>query len=124
MLEWNRIIKPGGVILLVLPNKNANFDHRRPYTNINHLINDYEKNITEHDMTHLEEILLLHDLSRDPQAKAFNIFKERCIHNYQNRCMHHHVFNQELLKELFQYCKMNIAFQYSSYTDHYIAAVK
>ncbi|MEP7106633.1 MAG: methyltransferase domain-containing protein [Ferruginibacter sp.] len=124
VLEWKRIIKKGGIILLVLPNKSANFDHKRPFTSIEHLIDDLKKNVAEDDDTHLEEILRLHDLKRDPQAGDYKSFRERCLNNYTNRCMHHHVFNQTVIQQLFQYCDLDIRLQYSSMTDHFIAAVK
>ena len=30
LTEWKRVIKTGGALVLVLPNKQSNFDHRRP----------------------------------------------------------------------------------------------
>ena len=122
--EWQRILKPSGILLIVVPNKEANFDHHRPYTSISHIIGDFESKVNELDMTHLEEILAMHDLSRDPQARPFKKFKERCLNNIENRCMHHHVFNDQVLKELITYCQMEVLKQYTSPTDYYILAKK
>jgi len=121
ILEWKRILKARGIIFLVLPKKESNFDHQRPFTQMEHLIEDYENAITEDDVTHIEEILKLHDLSKDPQAGSFQEFKERCINNKTNRCIHHHVFSQELLSDMFRHCKMEVIFQYSNPSNHYIA---
>ena len=60
-----RGLKKNGKMILILPNKNACFDHLRPYTNIEHLIQDFTQNIGEDDLTHLDEILELHDLNMD-----------------------------------------------------------
>ncbi len=68
LAEWARVIRPGGHLLLIVPSKIANFDHRRPYTSFEHLIEDFQHQVDEHDMTHLDEILALHDLSRDPRG--------------------------------------------------------
>ncbi|MEP7141841.1 MAG: methyltransferase domain-containing protein [Ferruginibacter sp.] len=124
VLEWKRIIKREGVIILVLPNKLANFDHKRPYTAIGHLVDDFRNNVGEDDKTHLEEIQALHDLKRDPQAGEYKNFQERCSDNFKNRCMHHHVFNQDVLRKLFEYCDMEVRLQFSSKTDHFIVAEK
>lgn len=121
IIEWKRVIKPGGVMLLILPRKGSNFDHRRPFTTMEHLVEDYKNEVTEKDLTHLEEILKLHDLNRDPQARPFEKFKERCENNFLNRCMHHHVFNQELLSEIADYCDLKVLMNYSSYSDHFIS---
>jgi SAM-dependent methyltransferase len=124
VLEWKRIINWNGVLLLILPNKDANFDHARPYTTMDHLIDDFNKQTGEDDLTHLEEIIRLHDLRRDPQAKSFRNFEIRCHNNFKNRCMHHHVFNQNLMKQLLQYCDLKVMEQYSNYTDHFILGKK
>ena len=34
--------------------------------------------------------------------------------------MHHHIFNQSLLKEIMKFCGLEILLQHSSYTDHFI----
>ena len=124
IFEWKRILKRHGVMLLILPNKKVNFDHRRPFTTIEHLIDDYNNKLGEDDMTHLNEILKLHDLKRDPQARPYKNFVERCNNNIENRCMHHHVFSQELLKEMIHFCGLSVSRQYTSYTDHFILAMK
>lgn len=124
LLTWKNILKEHGVLLLILPNKTANFDHLRPFTSMEHLIKDYENNIEENDLTHLPEILELHDLSRDPKARPYEKFENRCRNNFDNRCLHHHVFNQSLLKQLASYCGFQVKLQHSSPTDHFILLEK
>jgi len=74
--EWLRIIKPKGLLFLVLPNKNSNFDHNRNITSIEHLLEDFNNNISEEDLTHLDDILTLHDLSMDISAGDFLISRK------------------------------------------------
>lgn len=124
LLEWKRIIKPGGVVLLVLPKKESNFDHRRPVTVMQHLVDDFEKDTGEDDLAHLEEVLQLHDLGRDRIAGSFDTFKKRCADNINNRCIHHHVYDQNLLRQLLEYVGMKVLLQHSSKTDHFIAGKK
>ncbi len=102
LLEWNRILKINHLMLLVLPNKVNNFDHQREFTSFDHVINDYNKNIDESDMTHLKEILSLHDLSKDPAAGNFQQFAARSLDNLHNRCLHHHVFNKDLIQKILE----------------------
>jgi len=98
--EWKRVVKPNGYFLFILPNKEGTFDHRRPVTTIEHLIDDLKRNTTEADETHFEEVLRLHDLSKDPGGLNFNEFKERSLKNIENRCLHHHVFDLNLLEKI------------------------
>jgi len=95
--EWMRVVEPGGLLLLVLPNQVANFDHRRPVTRFEHLLDDERRDVGEDDLTHLEEILALHDLDRDPWAGGRENFIRRSRENLEHRGLHHHVFDQALI---------------------------
>jgi SAM-dependent methyltransferase len=95
LLEWKRVLKSEGFLLLILPHKSATFDHNRAITSPKHFMDDYEKNVDEHDLSHLPEILRLHDLSMDTAAKSSENFAIRSRNNFENRCMHHHVFVTE-----------------------------
>lgn len=121
LLEWKRIIKPGGIAILILPRKESNFDHKRSVTTFQHLKQDFENNVDEKDLTHLNEILELHDLKRDVHADSFENFKKRSEHNFENRSIHHHVFDMQLLKEMIHFVGMQTELFYSSPTDHFIA---
>jgi SAM-dependent methyltransferase len=99
--EWKRVLRPNGLILLVLPNKQFTFDRKRPITKMSHLLSDYKNQIKEDDLTHMEEILTLHDVSMDPPSRNKEYFKNRSLNNFDNRCLHHHVFDENLLKEIF-----------------------
>jgi len=101
--EWIRVLKPGGKLFLVLPKKENTFDYKRPTTTLDHLISDYNNDVGEDDLTHLEEILKLHDLSKDPEAGDFVSFVKRSLVNVDNRCLHHHVFDRSLIVTMFKY---------------------
>jgi SAM-dependent methyltransferase len=93
LAEWQRVVRPGGHVLLVMPHRDGTFDHRRPVTSLEHLREDSEQETGEDDMTHLAEILELHDLERDPGAASRESFEARCRDNASIRAMHHHVFD-------------------------------
>lgn len=106
--EWTRVLKEEGLLALVIPHRDGTFDHRRPVTSLAHLIQDFEHQVTEADMTHLEEILRLHDLAKDPGAGAFESFKQRSKRNLENRCLHHHVFDTRLAVEVIHHIGLQI----------------
>ena len=70
------------------------FDHRREPTEVAHLLEDYERNTLEDDLTHLPEILQKHDLSMDSGVGTTEEFHLRSLNNFENRCLHHHVFDE------------------------------
>ncbi|WP_273568680.1 class I SAM-dependent methyltransferase [Maribacter halichondriae] len=106
--EWVRVVNKGGLLLLALPNKAYNFDHYRPVTTFSHLLEDYKSNMGEDDMTHLDEILKLHDLSLDPPAGTPEQFKERSLKNPENRALHHHVFDVGLLTQMMEHFNIKV----------------
>lgn len=97
--EWGRVTRSGGHLVLLLPNKQWTFDHRRPTTSFAHLKADFDRGVGEDDLTHVDEILQLHDLRRDPAAGSETEFRARSLRNPENRCLHHHVFDLSLIQE-------------------------
>jgi SAM-dependent methyltransferase len=106
--ECSRVLKSDGYLFLVLPHKDGTFDHKRPVTNLAHLIADAENDVDEADLTHLPEILALHDLSMDPMAGTLEQFRARSLQNRENRCLHHHVFDTALAARLVDHCGFQI----------------
>lgn len=117
--EWKRVLRPGGMFVLILPKKESNFDHKRPITKFEHLLDDYNRNRAEDDLTHLEEILALHDLSRDPPAGDFETFKKRSLDNFNNRTLHHHVFDGDLMRKVFEHCGFEVINTGTTKTDFF-----
>ncbi|MBI3491986.1 MAG: methyltransferase domain-containing protein [Acidobacteria bacterium] len=101
--EWVHTLKGGGLLVLVVPHHEGTFDHRRPVTPMAHLLDDERNGTTENDLTHLPEILELHDLSLDPPAGDFASFKARSERNAENRCLHHHVFDERRVVEMLEW---------------------
>ena len=98
--EWTRVLKGTGGIVLVLPHYEGTFDHRRAVTTLQHLLDDEARGTGEDDLTHLQEILERHDLARDPGAGDRSTFEARSSRNVDNRCLHHHVFDQALVRDM------------------------
>ena len=57
LAEWRRVVGAGGHILLIVPQREGTFDHRRPVTKLEHLRADARELTGEDDLTHLPEIL-------------------------------------------------------------------
>lgn len=74
------------------------------------LLSQYEKNVGEDDLSTLPEILANHDLSMDLPAGDLDHFTKRSLDNFNNRCMHHYVYNDELLMEICKYFKCTFTY--------------
>jgi SAM-dependent methyltransferase len=90
LLFWSTALKNNGAIITIVPNKNECWDRARQYTTIEHLIEDFNKNTSERDMTHLEESSCMIE-SRPTYYKDVGSTNE-------TRVIHHHVFSTDTLK--------------------------
>ena len=55
LVEWYRVVRPGGVIYFVVPNRRAAWDRTRELTPVAHLLEDYARGTTALDATHIDE---------------------------------------------------------------------
>jgi hypothetical protein len=108
LYEWKRLLRGRGALVLLLPDRTGTFDHRRPVTAMAHLIDDFATVKAEDDLTHLPEILALHDRARDPDSGDAESFRMRSQDNFHNRCLHHHVFDLPLAKTLVEYVGLKV----------------
>lgn len=118
---WIRILRPQGSIILVLPDGRRTFDHRRTPTPVSHMLADYAAGIGEDDLTHLEEILAKHDLSKDPGAGDWENFRQRSMKNLEFRCLHHHVFNTANVRELLEAAGLKVVLMETALPFHIAA---
>lgn len=96
LLEWPRILKPRGRMIVVLPSPRYTFDNQRPVTRVSHLLDDFQADIGEDDTSHLDEIISLHNLKRDLSWSSSLEFEKATRKNNELRIAHHHVFNVKL----------------------------
>jgi SAM-dependent methyltransferase len=122
--EWIRVVRPGGCILLVLPKKESNFDRLREVTSFRHLLDDFERGMTERDLTHLPEILERHDYSMTPDTPDRASLELRGRANFENRCLHHHVFDMPLIEELLAHVGLRLELQMTTRRDYVALASK
>ena len=106
--EFSRVIKKGGAVLVLVPMKDRCFDHNRSYTTFEHLKEDFFNGIGESDLTHLDEIIEKHDYDMDVACGGKDKFVERAKKNAENRCLHHHVFDEKTLRNAFEFAELDI----------------
>lgn len=122
--EWLRILKNNGHIIIIVPEKSMCFDHKRSYSQFSTLLKQYEKNVGEDDLSTLPEILKNHDLSMDRPAGDFNSFTKRSLDNFNNRCLHHYVYNDELLMEICKYFNCEFIYKETDGLDRWFIIKK
>lgn len=95
-----RALKPGGSVVLVVPDMTKTFDSKRAPTTLEHLIEDYEMPSLERDRGHYEEFY----------AKAFEIPAGLNLLEYASQKqaeggdIHYHTWTYESFKALVDWC--------------------
>jgi hypothetical protein len=72
------------------------------------MIEDAQLQRDESDLTHLEEILELHDWDLDPGCGTASEFEARSRANVENRCLHHHVFDLDVAASLVKHAGFEV----------------
>jgi len=55
LVDMHRVLRPGGTVLIMLPDMRRTSDYRRTPTTVEHLVDEYERDVREVDEAHLEE---------------------------------------------------------------------
>ena len=55
LAEWYRVVRPGGIIYCVVPDRRRTWDQPRALTPVAHLLEDYLRGTTACDPTHIDE---------------------------------------------------------------------
>lgn len=118
--EWLRVMKPRGHLLLILPHGPSTMEHRRPITTLEHLREDYRKNVGEDDLTHVAEAVELHDMSWTPEYRNHDQLRELVKDNWRTRLMHHHVFNEASARELVRHAGFRVLASELVYPFHIV----
>jgi GT2 family glycosyltransferase/predicted SAM-dependent methyltransferase len=100
-----RVMRPGGVLFLAVPDTRYTFDHRRPVTTLDHLIRDHEEGPAWSKRAHCEEWATLAD---DVNIKG-RTAQELMDFDYS---IHFHVWTQAEVLELFAAMKTRYALDF------------
>jgi len=122
--QWRRMLKNGGFMIIIVPDKRFTFDHKRNVTTISHILQDYKNNVNENDTTHLNEIISLHDQKMDNNGEDRTHFVNRILNNNENRTAHHHVFVPENLRQLMEESRMKVLYVKNLLPFHIVAICK
>lgn len=95
-----RVIKPGGVLYMGVPDKRYTFDIDRPLTSLDHLIRDHTEGAGWSRRSHFEEWVRLVD--KTPEQDVAARIQYLLDIDYS---IHFHVWTFETFSELLKYCQ-------------------
>lgn len=103
LASWCRVLKPGGVLYLVVPDKRATFDAARERTSLEHLMLDYHEPSRERDREHFLDWVVKVDGKRGATALQAATRFERMDYS-----IHFHVFVPADVSELLSWFSENV----------------
>jgi SAM-dependent methyltransferase len=101
--EIHRVVRPGGTALILLPDRRRTFDKDRAPTPLDHLVTEFERQITEVDDDHIldfieyvapEEFAHYGTLDAEGRAEIIDLHRRRSVHVH---CWHEEEFLEVLL---------------------------
>jgi SAM-dependent methyltransferase len=115
LLEWQRVLKNGACLYIVIPDRRYTFDRARPLTEAAHMIDDYLKEVDDTDSTHIEDFIYGIDwrvVSPDTDPETHDdLRKQHCDHYFERTGkgeeinIHFHVFEPCNFEELVVACR-------------------
>ena len=102
-----RVIKPGGLIYMGVPDKRYTFDIGRPLTTLDHLIQDYKEGTEWSKLGHYEEYVRLVD--KFPEEQVAGRMQHLLDIDYS---IHFHVWTADSFPELLAYCQENLSYRF------------
>ena len=98
-----RVLKPGGIVYMGVPDKRYIFDVDRPMTTLDHLIRDYKEGPEWSKVSHYEEYVRL--VEKFPQEQV--LARQQALINI-DYSIHFHVWTSETFSELLFYCQKHL----------------
>lgn len=124
LAEVKRVLKPEGEFILILPDKRFTFDINRPYTTLAHLQEDFRNDVKDDDRTHFQESIDLHKHEDGISAAQVEEFNSRVMNNNTFRCVHHHVFDFALIKEMLSVAGFDTEYQQTAHPFHMVTIAR
>lgn len=103
-----RVVKPGGIVYMGVPDKRYIFDVDRPMTTLDHLIRDYKEGPEWSKVSHYEEYVRL--VEKFPQEQVLARQQALIEIDYS---IHFHVWTSETFSELLFYCQKQLGFDFT-----------
>ena len=115
LMEWYRVLRPGGIIYCVVPDKRYTWDRPRATTPVAHLFDDYRHGTTPADDTHIDDFVdgVVAEEFFGPLAPAelaakraeYKAILRGFVRSGQDINIHYHVFEPDSVRALIEQMK-------------------
>jgi SAM-dependent methyltransferase len=111
LVDIHRVLKPGGLLILVLPDRHFTFDRERSPTSLAHVVDEYRRDVREVTDDHIIEAISVGDGFngdvRDPAIVAAKRM-DSVIDLHRRRSVHAHVWDMEEFGAVLQFAQREL----------------
>lgn len=107
--EMHRIVKDGGYIVLIVPDKEKTFDSRRALTPLENVVGDYENPSPERDLPHFVDFYTNTDAHEHAGEMDAVVLERVAAEKWKEAFpIHYHVWDYASFDKLMQYIRLNV----------------
>jgi SAM-dependent methyltransferase len=108
LVEIHRVLKQGGLLALLLPDRHLTFDSQREPTPLAHLVDEYGRDIREVDDAHIMDFIMGCLRSAGDERETSVLLSERTadeIEMHRRRSVHAHVWDMSEFQSVLDYAR-------------------
>ncbi|MEP7370253.1 MAG: methyltransferase domain-containing protein [Dermatophilaceae bacterium] len=98
LADIHRVLRPGGTLLIFLPDRRHTFDRARQPTPLQHLVDEYDQGVTELDEAHLDEFI--QNVPEDWGDAAPPRDRAEQLDRHRQRSIHVHCWSEDEFAEV------------------------
>lgn len=97
LADIHRVLRPGGLLVLLVPDRHTTFDRHRPPTPIEHLMDEYERDVHEVADEHVTEFVIA---TATDEGTDEPVVSPELVALHKRRSIHVHVWDVDEFAEL------------------------
>ena len=107
LVDIHRVVRPDGLLILLVPERHRTFDRGRPPTSLAHLVDEYERDVRAVDDAHVIDFVLATRPVGEGESALREVTTEEIEVN-RRRSVHVHVWNFSEFTEVLEYAATNL----------------